>query len=76
MAVRELSSSPSLKRLYPKAVGGGALALARKLPVGGDGPGELPDEQLVLRDVAVDRERLAEYCRVCTFHIRYFLPTT
>lgn len=76
MAVRELSSSPSLKRLYPKAVGGAALPLVRKLPGVGGGADELPDEELVLRDAAIDRQRVAEYCRVCTFQIRDVVPPT
>jgi hypothetical protein len=65
--MRELSSSPSMKALYPKAVGGAVL------PGGGN---ELPGEELVLRDVEIERERLEQYCRVCTFEIRDTLPAT
>jgi hypothetical protein len=57
-----------MKRLYPKAVGGAALPLRRK--------SELRDEELVLRGVEIDRRRLEEYCRVCTFEIRGVLPVT
>jgi MaoC like domain len=73
---RELSSAPSLKLLYPKAVGGAALPLVRKLPGIGDAPEQLPDEELLLRDAAIDAERLAEYCRVCTFQIGDTVPST
>jgi acyl dehydratase len=68
MASRELRSSPSMKRLYPKAVGGAALPLRRK--------DELRDDELVLRGVEIDRRRLEEYCRVCTFEIRDVVPVT
>src|SRR5215210_4206927 len=57
-----------MKRLYPKAVGGVALPLRRK--------GELRDEELVLRDIEIDKRRLEEYCRVCTFEIRDVVPVT
>jgi acyl dehydratase len=40
---------------------------------GGDG---LPDLTLVLEDVTVDRERLADYDRVCKFPLRDQLPST
>jgi hypothetical protein len=36
----------------------------------------LPDTELVLPNVDVDQERLAEYCRVCTFEIADTLPPT
>ena len=54
MATRELSSSPSMRSLYPKAVGGAVLPLVRKLPGVGGAPAELPDEELVLRDAEID----------------------
>jgi MaoC like domain len=76
VSTRELSSSPSLRRLYPKAVGGAALPLVRKLPGIGGGAGELPDEELLLRAAVIDQERLAEYCRVCTFQIGDAVPAT
>jgi hypothetical protein len=68
MPARELRSSPSMKLLYPKAVGGAALPLRRK--------DELRDEELVLRGVEIDPKRLEEYCRVCTFEIRDVVPVT
>jgi acyl dehydratase len=79
---RELSSSPSMGALYPKAAAGGALAALRRLPGAGALPGvgeparELPEEELVLAGVEVDREHLAAYDRVCTFEIRDELPAT
>ncbi|MFL5825872.1 MAG: MaoC family dehydratase [Thermoleophilaceae bacterium] len=80
MATRELSSPPSLTSLYPKALAGSTVR-----PVLGQVPGlgrrfkrrrELPDEELVLSDVAVDREHLREYDRVCGFTLRDELPAT
>jgi len=76
VVTRELSSAPSLKLLYPKALGGAALPLVRKLPGVGDAAEELPDEELVLRGAEVDAERLAEYCRVCTFQTGELVPAT
>jgi acyl dehydratase len=51
---------------------------ASRLPlvgVGGGG-GEIPDLTLVLDDVAVDRDRLAAYDRVCGFAVADRLPAT
>ncbi|GAA3385996.1 MaoC/PaaZ C-terminal domain-containing protein [Cryptosporangium minutisporangium] len=62
--VRVLERAPNLAVLYPKALlkrGGGK---------------ELPDTRLVLRDVAVDQERLADYARVCGFGLGSTLPGT
>lgn len=67
MQVRELATVPSLAKLYAR----GALGMIR--PGGGDG---LPDSELVLRDVAVDRERLAAYDRVCGFRFTDTAPAT
>jgi acyl dehydratase len=67
MTVRELDSAPALGPLYGKAV------LGSVLPGGGD---ELPGETLVRRGVTVDRENLAEYCRVCGFTLSDRLPPT
>ncbi len=76
MAVRELSSSPSMAVLYPRAaLSAGRAALGRLPGVGGDAR-ELPDEELVLTGVQVDRDRLAAYDRVCTFEIGDLLPPT
>ena len=65
MPVRELSSRPNLAVLFAKA-----LATSR---TGGE---DLPDDELVLRDLAVDRDHLADYNRVCGFGLRDELPLT
>jgi acyl dehydratase len=75
MAVRELHSSPSMAALFARA-GAGAIPGAAALPfVGGRGR-DIPDLVLVLRDVGVDRERLAAYDRVCGFALGDTLPAT
>jgi acyl dehydratase len=61
----ELDSAPSLARLYASA----PLAGLR----GGD---DLPDEELLLRDVEIDRGHLAEYDRVCGLRFDEVLPAT
>ncbi|HEX8857065.1 MAG TPA: MaoC/PaaZ C-terminal domain-containing protein [Thermoleophilaceae bacterium] len=80
MAMRELSSPPSLTSLYPKALAGSTVQ-----PVLGHLPGlggrfkrgrELPDEELVLTDAGIEREHLREYDRVCGFTLRDELPAT
>ena len=76
MAVRELSSPPPLALLYPKAVGGAALPLVRRLPGIPDAAAELPEDELLLRGAEIGERRLAEYCRVCTFQIRDVVPAT
>src|SRR3954452_19229806 len=57
-----------MKLLYPKALGGAVLPRSRG--------NELPSDELVLLDAAIERERLERYCRVCTFEIRDTLPAT
>jgi acyl dehydratase len=61
----ELDSAPSLVRLYAQA----PLAGLR-------GGQDLPDEQLVLRDVEIDRGHLADYDRVCGLRFGEVLPAT
>ena len=78
MAVRELSATPSMARMFGRA----SLAMipgASRLPFvsgGGGADPELPDLTLVLNEVAVDRDRLALYDRVCGFPLRDQLPPT
>ncbi|MDQ3758589.1 MAG: hypothetical protein M3331_01405, partial [Actinomycetota bacterium] len=36
----------------------------------------VPDDELILSEVGVDTQRLAEYCRVCGFTMRDTLPAT
>lgn len=66
MAITELSSSPSLKVLYPKAV---LTGFRRK-------GGELPDTVYTLSGLAIDRAHLAAYNRVCGFRLADELPAT
>ncbi len=53
----------------------GALALRATASAAGRG-GELPDLEVVRRGVAVDREHLEAYDRVCGFGVREVLPST
>lgn len=63
--------------LFARA-GAAAIPGASRLPFlpSGSGGDELPDLTLVLEDVTVDRERLADYDRVCKFPLRDQLPAT
>lgn len=75
MARRRLEGSPGTLPLYARAAAG-AIPGAGRLPFVAGGGGELPDFELELDDVAVDRDRLASYCRVCGFGLRESLPAT
>jgi hypothetical protein len=63
----ELSSAPSLARLYAQAV------LAPMIP---GGEAELPDRTIVLQGQEVDPDRVASYARVCGFRVRSTVPGT
>src|SRR2546421_6315304 len=76
MAVQELSSSPSMRTLYPKAAAGIGLSVLRRLPGLGGGERALPDEELALTGVEIDRDHLAAYDKVCGFRLRDELPPT
>ena len=76
MSVRELSAPPSLATVYPKAVAGAGRAALRRLPGIGGGERELPDVELSVPEVEVDRDHLAVYDRVCGFRLRDELPPT
>jgi acyl dehydratase len=76
VAVKELSSTPSMKVLYPRAVVGVGRSALNRLPGLGGGEPELPDAQLALPDIEIDRDRLAAYDRVCGFPLRDVLPPT
>jgi acyl dehydratase len=67
MSTVELETLPGLRGIYRRA----ALGL---LP--GRRPDALPDTELLLRGVAVDRAHLAAYDRVCGFRLRDTLPST
>ena len=66
--------------MFPLFARAGAAMLpgSSRLPFLGSGGGGdgLPDLTLVLDDVTVDRQRLAEYDRVCKFPLRDQLPAT
>ena len=74
--VRELDSQPSMRVLYPKAGLGAARGLLGRLPGVGGGEPALPDVELRLAGVAIDRDHLADYDRVCRFRLRDALPPT
>ena len=75
MAVRELNRSPSMTALFARA-GVSAIPGASKLPFVGGSGADLPDLTLELSDVAVARDRLAAYDRVCGFGLSDTLPAT
>ena len=72
---RTLDGPPSTLGLYGRAAIG-SLPLAGRLPFIAGGGGDMPGGELVLQDVGVDPQRLAEYCRVCGFTMRDALPAT
>lgn len=72
MTVVELPGTPSLPALYGKA----AVGFASGLLPGSRGGETVPDRELLLRQVTVDQERLAEYARVCGFRLTDTLPAT
>jgi acyl dehydratase len=63
--VTELEGTPNLGLLFAKAVATGFT-----------GGSELPDDELVLPEVSIDREHLAAYARVCGFTLTNQLPPT
>lgn len=63
----ELPAVPSLGPLYARA------AVAAAMPGAGN---ELPDREVVVRGVRVDRGHLAAYDRVCGFRVTDRLPPT
>jgi hypothetical protein len=67
--VVELAEPPRLARLYAAALRPGRSRRQPERP-------ELPDVELVLGDVAVDRDHLAAYDRVCGFRLSDALPPT
>lgn len=67
MTVRELTALPGTATLYSRAVLGSITGKKGK---------ELPDLELVMRDVKIDRANLSAYNRVCGFSQRDTLPLT
>jgi acyl dehydratase len=72
MAVEELAVPPRLGPLYRSA----ALTAVRRKAVGGSTAETLPDTEIRVRDIAVDRAHLAAYDRVCGFRLTDELPAT
>jgi len=72
---RRLDGPPGMAALYGRAALGG-LPGASMLPFVGGRGSELPALELELAGVDVDRDRLADYCRVCGFTLRETLPAT
>jgi hypothetical protein len=71
-----LDSPPSLRALYPRALTGAVAELPRKLPGLRRGEPSLPELELSVRDVEIDREHVAAYDRVCGFRVSDDLPPT
>ncbi|HEX6967861.1 MAG TPA: MaoC/PaaZ C-terminal domain-containing protein [Micromonosporaceae bacterium] len=71
MPVVELREMPSTAALYRRAALGAVPGLRK---VGRSDT--LPDLELMLRGITVDRRHLAEYSRVCGFPLRDTLPAT
>jgi acyl dehydratase len=67
MSIRELDAPSSTAALYSRALLGAFTGKKGK---------ELPNVQLVMRDVKIDRDNLVAYNRVCGFSQRETLPAT
>jgi acyl dehydratase len=75
MTERALAGPPGMVPLFLRA-GAALVPGASVLPfVAGRGK-EIPDLELVLTDVEVNRDRLAAYDRVCGFSLRDEIPST
>jgi MaoC like domain len=74
-SIRELSSPPGTLGLFARA-GAALVPGASRLPFVSGGGSQMPDLTLVLKDVHVERDRLAAYNRVCGFSLRDELPPT
>lgn len=75
MTTRALTRPPAMAPLHLRA-GAAVIPGASRLPFIGGGGGEVPAQALALDDVAIDRERLAAYDRVCGFDISDVVPAT
>jgi acyl dehydratase len=71
VTVKELSAPPSLPRLF-------ATSLLPGLPswAGGSSPSGLPDLEVTLPSLSIDRHELAEYNRVCELRLAESVPIT
>ncbi|HEY5316848.1 MAG TPA: MaoC/PaaZ C-terminal domain-containing protein [Solirubrobacteraceae bacterium] len=75
MTERALSSPPGMLPLFLRA-GAALVPGASALPFVAGGGKEIPELELVLVNVEVERDRLAAYDRVCGFSLRDELPCT
>jgi acyl dehydratase len=77
---QELDSVPGMRTLYGKAVAGSTVkpVLKRVPGLGGHFGRErkLPDTELVVSDIEIERDHLTAYDRVCGFRLRDELPPT
>ena len=74
---KELSGAPNLSVLYPKALVASARPVLGRVPgIGRRRPTGLPDLELSLPEVEIDRDSLVAYDRVCGFRLRDELPPT
>jgi acyl dehydratase len=75
MASRTLKGSPSMLPLYARAAAS-MIPGASRLPFVPGGGKEIPDVDLTLAGVEVDREKVGAYAKVCGFSLRDQLPVT
>ncbi len=75
MADKELTGAPSMLPLFARA-GLSLVPGASRLPFVGGGGGDVPEQALLRTGVAVDRDRLAAYDRICGFGLSDTLPST
>lgn len=75
MATRELTGAPRILPLYARALAP-LLPGASRLPHVAGGGGAVPDLELRLSGVRVDRRHLADYDQVCSFPAHEGLPAT
>jgi hypothetical protein len=73
MATKQLSSAPSLPLLYATSLIPG---LPSWVPFAGGAPHGLPDLEVTLPQLTVDRDHLARYDRVCGLRLTDTLPIT
>jgi hypothetical protein len=81
MERQQLDSVPGLRALYGKAIAGSTVkpVLKRVPGIGGrfgGGERKLPERELVVSDVEIDRDHLNRYDRVCGFRLTDDLPPT
>ncbi len=74
MATRKLDSPPSSLGIYGRALLG-VIPGTGSLPLIGGREADIPQDVLEL-DATAERERVAEYCKVCGFTLRNTLPPT